>query len=362
MAGKNLPGNKIPKTPPHTTGKPGRPKKTSYVCCSCGAEYTKQDGNFLVSSSELFAANNYYVPICKGCLEKYYQTTLLPALDYDDQRAIEVMCSLCDWYFHIDAFNMSKKAIDSQGCGVLCSIYSGRRRLKQVALKGNTYIDTILQRREAAMKITDLSEAAGDNPDPDANHKKVDPEIIHMFGLGYTPEEFEYLGEQYQDWTSRYECNTKALEECIKALCVAQLNIRRAQQNNDAKGASDAMKSFKDLLNAANLSPKQNQEDQLAQTETFGTLIRRWEDDRPIPEPDPEFKDVDGIGRLVRGIFTGHLARMFNIKNEWEDEYQDAIAPYTVTKPVYTQEDDDSDDDIEAVFGNAKHADDDNDE
>lgn len=351
-----LPGNKLPKqvNTQQSEKKIGRPKKNVFVCCSCGAEYNKQEGNFLTSSSSLFENNNGFVPVCKSCLEKYYMQTLLPALDYDDARAMEVICALCDWYYSEEALQMSKKTQESQSCGVLSSIYGGRRLLRQVKLKGLTYIDTILQRREAAMKIMSSDEASGNNVDPDANHTEIDQETFKMFGPGYTTDEYEYLSEQYQDWTSRYEVNTKALETCIQSLCVSQLNIRRAQKDGNTKAASDAMKSFQDMLTTAKLSPKQTKEDQLAQTETFGTLIKRWEDERPIPEPSPEFADVDGIKRLITVFFFGHLCKMFNIKNDYADLYDKEIEKYTVTRPAWAEEAEDDEQRTEALFSGAR--------
>lgn len=350
---KDLPGSKAPRVVPK--GKPGRPKKIAFKCTSCGTDFERQENAFITSSSELFGGNNGYLPICKACLERYYSTKLLPALDYDDKRAMEVMCSICDWYFSEDAYNMAKKKQETQKCGVLSSIYAGCKNLRQIKGKGTTYLDTILQRREAASVITDISEAAGNSLDPDANHIAVDENVIHMFGLGYTPMEYIFLGEQYEDWTTRYESNTKAMEECMKALCVAQLNIRRAQQSGDRKGANDAMKAFQEMLSTAKLSPKQNKQGDITETKTFGTLIREWEDSRPIPEPDPEFKDVDNIRKLVNTWFFGHLAKMFNIKNDYVDEYEAEVAKYTVTPPVYDQEDQNTDAEIDAIFGNAKH-------
>lgn len=345
---RQLPGNKAPKP------KPTKTKKTIYTCCSCGAEYTKQDGNFAPSSSSLFAHNNGYVPFCRACTDDYYANTLLPALDYDEDRAVEVICSLNDWYFSEDALAMSKKARESQGGGVLASIYSGRRLLRQVQVRGKTYIDTILQRREAASKIMSADEAAGTDVDPDANHVEIDQATFKMFGPGYSPDEYEYLQEQYEDWTSRYEVNTKAMETCIQSLCVSQLNIRRAQQNNNQKAAADSMKSFQDMLTTAKLSPKQTKEDQLAQTETFGTLIKRWEDERPIPEPEDEFKDVDGIKKLVTVFFFGHLCKMFNIRNDYADMYDEEVAKYTVSRPQRDEDVEDEDLYAENLFKQAK--------
>lgn len=144
---------------------------------------------------------------------------------------------------------------------------------------------------------------------------------------------------------TKYEVNTKALEQCIQALCVSSLNIRRAQQSNDSKATQLAMKSFQEMLSTAKLAPKQHKEDSFAETETFGTLIKRWEDDKPIPEPEDEFADVDGIRKLVTVFFFGHLCKMFNLKNDYADMYEKEVAKHTVARPQQVQDmaDDESD-------------------
>lgn len=343
------------------TPKRGRPKKVVHKCVSCGTEYVRLNTNFMQSSSELFAGNEGYIPICKGCLERYYTKKVLPALDNDERRAVEVMCAICDWYYNDDAINTAIRSRDNRNKKdiVLCSLYGSIRGLRQVQKYGSTYVDTVMQRRIASSHITEMEEADGDLFDPDANHVTIDPAIIHVFGLGYRPDEYQFLAEQYDDWINRYECNTKALEECIKALCVAQLNIRRSQQAGDSKATADAMKAFQSLLDTSNLSPKKSKEDQIAQVETFGTLIRKWEEERPIPEPSPEFADVDGITKLVRTWFFGHLCKMFNIKNDYTAEYEAEVAKYSVTPPDYTDIDTGDSQEIDSIFGNAKRAADD---
>ena len=127
----------------------------------------------------------------------------------------------------------------------------------------------------------------------------------------YSDEEYEYLESEYQSWTTRHECKTKAQEEIFKGLCIAQLTIRRARQNGTNKEFTDAIKTFQDLLGAANLKPSQTNDNALVEQNTFGTLIRRIENERPIREALPEWKDVDDIERYIDTYFLGHMAISF---------------------------------------------------
>jgi hypothetical protein len=343
---------RMPKRASQSKSPAAKKNKTVYKCTSCGTVFPAQQGYFLKSSSSLFECNDGYVPICKTCLENYYTKTLLPAFENDEHRAIEAMCGICDWYYSDSVFDMAKKAeAASRGSAVLSSTYAGKRTLKQV--HGSTLVDTIMERKIQKSKIMNELEAKGLDPDPDSNKDEIDPELIDMFGPGYTPEEYRYMKEQYEDWVDRYDINTKALETCIISVCVAQLNLRRAQQNNDNKAANDAMKTFQELLNTAKLSPRQTKEDQLGESETFGTLIKLWEKDAPIPDPDPELSDVDGIQSKISTFFFGHLAKMFHINNDYTEQYEKNIAEYTAQPPKYDDVDgDDSSIDIDKTFEN----------
>jgi hypothetical protein len=95
------------------------------------------------------------------------------------------------------------------------------------------------------------------------------------------------------------------------------------------------MKMFNDLLGAANLKPSQNSDNALIDQNTFGTLIRRIENERPICEPLEEWKDVDGIERYIDTYFLGHLCNLVHVKNDNSEKYLREMEKNTVTPPVY---------------------------
>ena len=44
-----------------------------------------------------------------------------------------------------------------------------------------------------------------------------------------------------------------------------------------------------------------------------------FENEDPIPEVNPEWKDVDGIVKLFNIYFLGHLSKMLGIKNRYSN-------------------------------------------
>lgn len=106
-----------------------------------------------------------------------------------------------------------------------------------------------------------------------------------------------------------------------------------------SKGVTDAMKTFQDLLGSANLKPSQNAGGVLDGQNTFGTLLKKLEDTRPVSEPKEEWKDVDGIRDYMETWFLGHLCNLTHVKNDAEEKYLREMQKYTVKPPEYDVDD-----------------------
>lgn len=156
------------------------------------------------------------------------------------------------------------------------------------------------------------------------------------FGADFNNEDLMFLENEYQDWVSRYECNTKAQETIFERLAFKKWEINKATK----AGAStkDLDKTYQDLLSSINILPRQNSGNALSDSLTFGQLIEKWEEEKPIPEPSEEFKDVDGIGKYIRVWFKGHLARALGFDNGYSKEYDEYIEQYKVKKPEVDEE------------------------
>lgn len=314
-------------------------ERTEFYCTCCGKKYVRQKGNFPFSNSPLFAGNGGYTTICKNCVDKYF-VTLTDFYTGNEEKAVDRMCQIFDWYYSDDILGACRKiSSDRSRIGA----YPSKSQLPQYKAKGTTYLDTVKDR--ARSNINDLEDF--EQAKEEFSDLKVKKKTISMFGMGYSMEQYKFLQEQYDDWTARCECKTKAQEELFKNLCVAQLNIQAAQQTPNGK-VKEAMDTFQSLLGSANLKPNQTNDNALADTQCFGNLIRKWEEERPIPEPDPEWKDVDGIVRYITVYFLGHLCKMIGIKNSYARMYEEEMAKYHVDKPEYEGDDEAL---FDAVFG-----------
>ena len=166
--------------------------------------------------------------------------------------------------------------------------------------------------------------------------RKPRKEIIKLFGSGYSNEDYLYLQDQYDDWRTRTQIDSKSQETYIVRICCKLLDIRKAQQKGLETDKLD--KSLNELMASANLQPRQNVANAANDTLTLGQLIEKWEMEEPIPEPSEEFKDVDNIGRYIDVFFKGHLAKAMGLKNGYSQLYDDYMKPYTASKPEYGED------------------------
>lgn len=311
-------------------------EEKKYKCTCCGNSWNVQKSRFSMSQSVLYQSNNGYINICNDCRDKYYYQ-LIDLYSGSEEKAIEHMCRQFGWIYHIDALEASRQvSIDRSRI----SHYLAKKNLGQTKMIGTTDIDTI--KHEFINRKSEVIETFEDVKDA----KKAKLKSVKFFGTGFEDDDYAFLQEQYDDWTTRHECKTKSQEEVFKRICFKQLELLKATRAG--LNTKDLDRTLQDLLATGNLQPKQNNMDALAEDRTFGQLIKIWENEKPIPEPEEEFRDVDKIGKYISVFFLGHLAKMVGIKNKFARMYEAEMNKYTVQKPEYEE---DSEALFDAIFG-----------
>ena len=315
-------------------------------CLRCNGEFDSNE--FYDSDSEIYESIGK-IPYCRECLDKFYQHYLknYETLGYknSERKAIERICMTLDIYYSDKIFDSAVKLSEVRTEATIFALYLKQAKLYQYRKKN---YDTTINDRYKAMKDNDSvmliteEQVAEKNEDIKA--------AIKFFGSGFSDDDYIYLYEQYTDWTTRHECETKAQEEIFKQICFTQLELlKAARAKQDTK---DLTATFQKLLDTAKLQPKQNSGDATANTQTFGTLIDKWENTRPLPEIDEDLRDVDKIGLYLDVFFRGHLAKMMGLKNGLSNLYTKFIKKFTVEKPEYN-DDEDGEALFDAIFGNA---------
>lgn len=325
-----------------TEKKDKRTRAQKYTCFYCGNEYA--ESNYYKSFGKFF--NNIgRIPYCKQCIEKFYQYYFEKYTNEGclnpEEKAVKRVCMAMDIYYTRVNFDSAMNKIKRDGINI-SPMGQYMKTIGFTQYKDKSYDDTVSDddKRELATSLSDMS---------NISERNVDEKTIKFFGSGFSDEDYEYLKEEYDDWVARHECKTKAQEEVFKRICFKQLEILKATRRGEDTKNLDA--TFQNYLDTAKLQPKQNSGDTTADNQTFGTLIDKWENERPLPEIDEELKDVDKIALYVDIFFRGHLSKMMGLKNGLSNLYNKFMKKYTVEKPEYSDEEN-SEVLFDAIFGN----------
>lgn len=327
---------------PETTEKKTRKEKTR--CFYCGKAYI--DTNYYNSNS-VFYSNTGKLPYCKQCIERLYQYYSKKYAEegypYPERKAVKRLCMAFDIYYLEDVYNSCLKNYkESDVSTSIMSQYMRLIQLYQYNRKKETYENTLAKELQ--------HEIVAGSPVETSTDFEADDNTINFFGSGFSNEDYEFLKREYEDWTARHECKTKAQEEVFKDICFNRLqNLKALRKGEETK---DITAAFQKLLDSGKLQPKQNAGDTTADNQTFGTLIDKWENTRPLPEIDEELRDVDKIAWYIDVFFKGHLSKMMGLKNGLSNLYTKFMEKYTVKKPEYSDEEN-SEILFDAIFGNS---------
>lgn len=301
-------------------------------CMCCGKIYDVRKGNFSKTQSQWYMGNDGYLPWCNECREKMFE---FYAKKYgNEDEAIDRLAMMFDIFVND---NLLDAAEHSTASALKINTYMGRLNMRQFASK--SYDDTLVQRKKDAL-------AAGKT-----TNTKVTQKMIKFWGAGLEEQDYLFLEDHYQNLITRHECKTAAQEILFKRIAKAELNCEKADATGDTKKIKEANDNLQNLMGSAQIKPNQTNDNALAETNTFGTLIQKWEEEEPIPEPSPEWQDVDNIGKYFRVWVLGTLLKMFNLKNPYQDEFDEEFEKYTAHKPEIN-EDDSTDTSLrETIFG-----------
>jgi len=295
--------------------------------------------NSFLSRDTFYSSNDYAsgkFPVCKKCL-------MLSATDYDkktntytdNKEKTKETLRFLDLPFIESTYNSALSSIQAE---------VNEKNRSTAWQQYITMVQSLPNWKGMKWKDSDFEVGISTDEDEIKLNQKTIKAAKKRFGSGiYNDEQYMFLENEYQDWTHRYSCENKSEEILFQRICCKELEINEAQRTG--KDTKELDKTLQDLLGSANLKPNQNRKNTLSDAQTFGQLIAKWEDEKPIPECEEEFKDIDKIGLYLDVFYKGHMAKMLNLKNPLSHIYEKFMKKYTVEKPEY-----DTEENSEALF------------
>lgn len=305
--------------------------KITCTCCGKEKKATNPGNKFYQSQSFLY---KYYkhIPVCKDCIDTIYENY---KKKYQDEKiAIYQFCRLLDLPYTDSNYNGAVQNSEKTGWKIYQSYFKQINSFGDVNNVGACFEDG------ESLTDNDMSvnkEYADIEIHNESSEFKITPDILSFWGNGFQEDEYLFLTDEYHQYTTAYECDSPAMEKLLQQAAYESLEIRRKRERREP--VDKHLKNLQDLLGSANIKPVQETGANATDQTTFGTLIKKWENEKPIPDPLPEWKEKD-IFAYMKVWFLGHLSKMIGLSNPFDKEYEEEVSKHTVDIPF--EEDDES--------------------
>lgn len=285
-------------------------------CVCCGKHYKTQKANFPHTLSPLYAANDGYLPTCKNCVEKYYDS-LVEFFSGNEEQAMDRICQIADWYYSDEIWATTRKiSADRSRVGA----YPSKMQLINWKSKGTTYLDTVRDRASVVVESAEALEEMREQGETGVTKTQFD-----RWGPGFEEGEYKMLDAHYRSLRDKIDTNDVIQDNLAKDLCEIKIQQIRARSKGDSKTYQDFTKLYQDTLKSANLKVRNAEVDAANDDQAcWGVFIRNIEEHTPadIYQDRSIFKDVDNIQGYFERFITRPVKNFFGGCREMDREFQ----------------------------------------
>ncbi len=291
-------------------------KKPEYMCVCCGTPYTTQPRNFTVSRSPLFEGNGGFVPYCNTCRDKYYKV-LVDFFSDNEEKALDRMCALFDWYYSDKAAADSVKTAPGK---TRVSNYPSKLNILPNAYDKPTYLDTIKERAEAGIEADDIFEdiiSENDTDDVPLAAKK-------LFGIGRLKEEYALLYDHYLSFKDKADENDIIQTNLIIEMCEIKLLQASARKDKLVDEYDKLAKLYQSYLSTANLKPRDSKDMGMSNPEEcWGNYNKAIEQYTPAEyfKDKKIYADYDSLGKYITRFLARPFKNIFTNSKEMDKEF-----------------------------------------
>ncbi len=299
------------------------PKKEKIICSSCGN--SKDPSRDYYSSHSPFHKHTSRLHVCKDCFWEYVN---------EDMERFKSALRGIDKPYLADLIKSSKEESDRTDKNPF-AIYMKNVVMPQY--RNFTWEDSDFEGFKKT-GLTNINELNNNETEDDIDFA----EVSKYWGNGYANWEYDFLEDERIKLMSSFECPDYGMEMIMKDICFINLDIEKVRQErkpNSGKEITALIKTRSDLMNDANMKPIQATGAEANDQITFGTLIKKWENERPVPKPlEDEMKEY------IDTFMVGHLAKMEGLNNELTEKYDEALSKYTINFSEINRDNEEFDD------------------
>lgn len=279
--------------------------------CNCCGEELPFDSFY--KSQSLMYKYDQRLPICKQCVEDTYNENL--------QHYKSEECALYKTLFSLDVYFCLKLC---KRC--LIDVYNTDKSLLKayfssinlVQYKGKTSQDS------PAFNIFDIPEDEFQTYELENIDIKepilITKDIITRWGENRSNEDYLYLEDMYNTMLKTYDTSNPMSVETYKQIVLNYLDVKKLREtkNPDNKKIGEILKINSMLQADCRIKDVQasNDEDNMY----WSKFIEEIEWTEPIPKPEKEFADVDGIKKYIKKWFVEPFAKSRRLKENHDRE------------------------------------------
>lgn len=290
-----------------------------YNCTHCDKK--KRDTDYYLSDSFLYKARGR-LTICKDCIGKLYQSIF--SVTNSDKITMYKLCRKLDIPFIHSLFDIAVKESNRKSTDIYRMYFQKMNSLGKTNNYSGTFDDGEDLDQSGNREVGNVEGIQQDLMDGFT----VDKDMVLKWGPDLPVEDYWFLEKKYSEYDTEYTLDSMNLRDYIREACFIHLTKEKKRKNGET------VKSELDMLDklhgSCNLKPNQETGMNSIEQATFGTLIKKWENEHPIPEPDEAWKDVNNIKKYVSAYFTGHMSKLMGIDAGVTQEYIDEMEKYTV--------------------------------
>jgi len=293
----------------------------------------KSQTNFYEATNPMLDKNGF-MSICRECCNQIYEDYF--SIHNILEVALQLTCQDLDIRFSAEALKQTQSHIESLLTkGKKADRVLGYYKSKLSSTnKSNEKMDTFRYKDSDFNYIKDNMETTSINMNTDMSKNQelydydgIPEETVKYWGKNRENWEYDFLVEEIFKIKSSFECPDYGMEMIMKDISFINLDIEKIrQEGKDTKGEINKLiETRSKLMNDANMKPVQATGAEANDQVTFGTLIKKWENEKPVHETlDDEMK------KYIDVYMVGHLAKMMNLNNETVDKYEDSLKEYTI--------------------------------
>lgn len=277
-------------------------------CTSCGKELSERE--FLYSSSKLYSYNSK-IPLCKSCLNKRFKI-LYTTYNENNKQALQHFCYNLDLCYDEETYN----EIKNENINMFAVEYIKRINRNRTNRERNS-LDNPLYYLESNNKSNYIENI-------EKEPFEITDEILKRWGkCKFNPEELETLEQKYEELINEYPSDKYQEKEIIKDICQIEIQMDRAYKNKDHNAYAKFQNLKSEKMAELNVIPSKQKQYDEDKSMTLGQMIKRFEEEEPIPDTTEEFNDVDKIQFNINRYFIKPMRKALGIdksKYTVEDE------------------------------------------